>query len=126
MVAAAAARPLDRLALLAEVTTALGNTLDVDEALRRASGIVPAARKQSALTLFGRGLHRLSGRDSQQEVEDGSGLVPVLGLGVLQVGMEDLEALGKGHAESADDVRIGRLGLLVGRAVQSGVGGELF
>ena len=34
----------------------------------------------------------------------------MLGLGVLQVGMEDLEALSKGQAESADDVRIGRLG----------------
>src|SRR5690606_26095465 len=35
----------------------------------------------------------------QKQVEDGSGLVPVLGLGVLQVGVEDLEALGEGRSE---------------------------
>ncbi|MFE9309098.1 hypothetical protein ACIQCF_09570 [Streptomyces sp. NPDC088353] len=40
---AALQRALDRLALLAEVTTARGSTLDVDEALRRASRIVAAA-----------------------------------------------------------------------------------
>src|SRR3954466_1905959 len=72
------------------------------------------------------GAERLVNVSSYQLVKGLEHALPLLGLRVLHIGINDLEGAGERQAEATDDERQARLGLVARRTVKWRIDGQLF